>query len=187
MIFKETPLKNSYIISLQPYSDNRGWFTRTFCKKAFEEIGHTEEWLQLNHSFTVTRGAIRGMHFQYPPHNEVKMVRCISGSVLDVIVDIRKGSSTFLQNFSIELSAQNMKMLYIPKGFAHGFQTLTDNCELIYHHTAFYNRNSEGALKYDDPLLGIEWLLEPTDISERDLNHQYITPSFEGIDLILSK
>ncbi|AXE16425.1 dTDP-4-dehydrorhamnose 3,5-epimerase [Runella rosea] len=186
MIFEETPLKNSYVISLQSFSDNRGWFTRTFCKKDFEKIGHSEEWVQLNHSFTVTKGAIRGMHFQYPPHSEIKMVRCISGGVLDVIVDIRKGSPTFLQHFSIELSAINKKMLYIPKGFAHGFQTLSDNCELIYHHTMYYEKNSEGALRYDEPLLSIKWPLEPTDISERDLNHQYLTRSFEGIDLILS-
>jgi dTDP-4-dehydrorhamnose 3,5-epimerase len=184
MKFEETSLSGSYVISLQPFSDNRGWFTRTFCKKEFEQIGHIQEWVQLNHSFTSMKGAIRGMHFQYPPYSEIKMVRCISGTIFDVIVDIRKGSPTFLHWFGTELSAENRKMLYIPKGFAHGFQTLTDNCEIIYHHTDFYEKDSEGALNFNDPTLNIKWKLEPTDVSTRDKNHLYLNnTSFEGINL----
>lgn len=185
MHFEETTLKDSYIISLNPFADQRGWFTRTFCKKTFEQINHQGEWVQLNHSFTAAKGTIRGIHFQYQPSSEIKLVRCISGSILDVIVDIRKGSSTFLKHFSIELSAQNKKMLYIPKGFAHGFQTLEENCEIIYHHSEYYSKPYEGGLRYDDPMLGINWPLEPIDISEKDLNHQYVTPTFEGIELTL--
>ena len=184
MRFDETPLIGSYIVSLEPFSDNRGWFTRTFCKKEFEQIGHTQEWVQLNHSFTSMKGAIRGMHFQYPPHSEIKMVRCISGTIFDVIVDIRKESPSFLRWFGIELSAENMKMLYIPKGFAHGFQTLTDNCEILYHHTDFYEKDFEGALNFNDPVLDIKWKLAPTDVSTRDKSHFYLNnTSFEGINL----
>lgn len=184
MKFDETPLTGSYVIALQSFSDNRGWFTRTFCKKEFEQIGHNQEWVQLNHSFTSMKGAIRGMHFQYPPHSEIKMVRCISGTIFDVIVDIRKGSPSFLRWFGIELSAENKKMLYIPQGFAHGFQTLTDNCELLYHHTDFYEKDFEGALNFNDPTLNIKWKLEPTDVSIRDMNHLYLNnTSFEGINL----
>lgn len=184
MRFDETPLIGSYIVYLEPFSDNRGWFTRTFCKKEFEQIGHTQEWVQHNHSFTRMKGAIRGMHFQYPPHSEIKMVRCISGTIFDVIVDIRKGSPSFLHWFGVELSAENKKMLYIPKGFAHGFQTLTDNCEILYHHTDFYEKDFEGALNFNDPTLDIKWKLDPTDVSTRDKSHLYLNnTSFEGINL----
>ena len=124
MIFIPTPLKGSYEIVLEPKGDNRGWFARFYCKKEFEQINHTKEWVQMNHSFTSTKGSIRGMHFQNPPYAEVKLVRCIAGAVYDVIIDLRKDSPTFLQHYGTQLSAENKKMLYIPEGFAHGFQTL---------------------------------------------------------------
>src|SRR5437868_2993387 len=124
MKFLETPLKGSFVIDLEPVSDDRGWFARTFCKKEFAQIGHAKEWVQLNHSVTYQKGSIRGMHFQFPPHTEIKMVRCIAGAVFDVIIDLRAGSGTYLKWFGQELSAVNKKMLYIPEGFAHGFQTL---------------------------------------------------------------
>ncbi|WP_343689598.1 dTDP-4-dehydrorhamnose 3,5-epimerase [Chitinophaga sp.] len=174
MIFNETPLAGSYEITLQPFSDDRGWFARTYCKREFESIGHVEEWVQMNHSFTKQKGSIRGMHFQHSPHEEIKMIRCISGAIYDVIVDIRKDSPTYLQWFGIELSAENGKMLYIPKGFAHGFQTLEDNCALIYHHSAFYMPEVEGGLRYDDPKLNIKWPLAVKDISARDRQHPLI-------------
>ena len=138
MIFSPLPLQGSYVIELQPFQDERGWFARFFCKNEFQKIGHKKEWVQINHSFTYKKGTIRGMHFQLTPFREIKMVRCIAGAVYDVIIDLRKGSSTFLQWFGAELSAANKKMMYIPEGFAHGFQCLSDNCELIYHHTEFY-------------------------------------------------
>lgn len=181
MNFTETKLKGSFIIELDPYVDDRGWFARIFCKNEFKKIGFDKEWVQINHSFTKQKGTIRGMHFQKFPFKEIKLVRCISGSVFDVIVDIRKNSATFLQWTGIELSAQNKRMLYIPEGFAHGFQTLADNSELIYHHTQFYQPEVEDGLRYDDPLLNINWKLPFTNISERDEKHIFITKNFIGI------
>ena len=183
MIFEETPLKGSFVVSLTPFQDDRGWFARTFCKNEFAQIGHTKEWVQLNHSVSFQKGTIRGMHYQLPPFSEIKMVRCIVGKILDVIVDIRADSPTFLQWFGVELSAKNRKMLYIPEGFAHGFQTLTDDCELIYHHTNFYTPNVEGGLRFDDKMLDIHWQLPVSEISERDKKHSYLTNDFKGINL----
>ena len=181
MKFTETQLKGSYVIDLNPFTDSRGWFARTYCKNEFLAIGHTKEWVQMNHSATFVKGSIRGMHYQLPPFSEIKLVRCISGKVFDVIVDLRAGSPTFLQWFGVELSAKNKKMLYIPEGFAHGFQTLTKDCELIYHHSAFYKPNVEGGLRFDDARIGIEWKLPVTEMSERDRGHVYLDEGFKGI------
>ena len=181
MKFTATPLAGSFIVDLDLFSDDRGWFVRTFCKKEFEQIGHNKEWVQLNHSFTKNKGSLRGMHFQFPPHSEIKMVRCIAGAVYDVIIDIRQGSPTFLQWFGTELSAANKKMMYIPEGFAHGFQTLTGNCELIYHHTSFYTPGAEGGIRYDDTRVGIKWKEPIVEISARDKEHPYLDHSFKGI------
>jgi len=181
MTFTETALKGSYIISLTPFSDERGWFARTYCKKEFAAIGYDKEWVQLNHSFTAAKGTVRGMHFQHPPFSEVKMVRCIAGAVMDVIVDIRKDSPTFLQHVSVELSAANKQMIYIPEGFAHGFQTLEENTELIYHHSEFYQPGVEGGLRYNDEILNIQWPLTVINVSERDNNHPLLDVNFKGI------
>jgi dTDP-4-dehydrorhamnose 3,5-epimerase len=181
MTFSETPLKGSYVINLSPYRDERGWFVRTYCENEFREIAHEAKWVQINHSSTAKKGTIRGMHFQLPPYREIKMVRCVRGKVLDVIIDLRKESQTFLRWFAVELSAASMNMIYIPEGFAHGFQTLEDDTELIYHHSEFYTPNAEGGIRYDDPLIGIEWPLQVTSISERDLNHPLLTQAFKGI------
>ena len=181
MIFTPTPLAGAYVVDLQPFSDDRGWFARSYCKNEFAQIGHHKEWVQLNHSVSYQAGTLRGMHFQLPPFREIKMVRCIAGAVLDVIVDLRKDSPTFLQWFGQELSAVNKKMLYIPEGFAHGFQTLTDNVELLYHHSEFYTPGAEGGLRYDDPRLAIQWPLDVTVISDRDRGHPLIDQNFKGI------
>lgn len=181
MIFTPTTLPGSYTIDLSPFSDSRGWFARTYCKSEFAQIGHTKEWVQINHSFTAAAGAIRGMHYQLPPFTEIKLLRCIAGAVFDVIVDIRKDSPTFLQWFGTELSSTNKKMLYIPAGFAHGFQTLSADCELIYHHSELYTPGAEGGLRYNDPALGIEWPLPPTELSERDKQHPLLNANFTGI------
>ena len=181
MIFNETPLMGSYIIELNPYKDERGWFARTYCKNEFETIGHDKEWVQLNHSFTKHKGTVRGMHYQLPPFSEIKMVRCIAGAVYDVIVDLRKDSETFLKWFGADLSAENKKMIYIPEGFAHGFQALTDDCELIYHHSQFYMPGVEGGLKYDEPKVNIKWPLAITNISQRDNTHPFLDIHFKGI------
>jgi dTDP-4-dehydrorhamnose 3,5-epimerase len=181
MIFTETALKGSYIIDLNTFTDERGWFGRTYCKKEFAAIGHTKEWVQLNHSFTKHKGTIRGMHFQLPPFKEIKLVRCIAGAVYDVIVDLRKESETFLRSYGVELSAQNKKMIYIPEGFAHGFQALSDDCELLYHHSEFYTPGAEGGIKYNDPKVNIEWPMPVTHISERDTHHPLLDDNFKGI------
>jgi dTDP-4-dehydrorhamnose 3,5-epimerase len=181
MIFLPTPLAGSYTIGLTPHQDERGWFARFYCKNEFEAIGHTKEWVQMNHSFTHEKGSLRGLHFQQPPYREIKMVRCIAGSVFDVIVDIRKGSSTFLQFFGIELSAANRTMIYIPEGFAHGFQVLEEDSELIYLHSEFYMPGEEGGLRYDDKRLNIPWPLPVTGLSARDAGHPLLTDNFKGI------
>ena len=181
MIFKETPLKGSYEINLEPHIDERGWFARTFCKDEFKSIGHIKEWVQLNHSYTKQKGTIRGMHYQKPPNGEIKLVRCIAGAVFDVIIDLRKNSPTFLKYFGIELSSANKKMIYIPEGFAHGFQTLTDECELIYHHTQTYTPNAEGGIKYNETKIAINWPLTVLHISERDKTHAFLNTNFKGI------
>jgi dTDP-4-dehydrorhamnose 3,5-epimerase len=181
MKFHATPLNGSFIIDLEPFSDNRGWFSRYYCKNEFAQIGHFKEWVQMNHSFTSTKGSVRGMHYQLPPHSEIKLVRCVHGAVFDVIIDIRKDSDTFLQWFGEELSAANKKMMYIPEGFAHGFQCLTDDCELLYHHTEFYKPGKEAGIVYNDVTLGIKWPLQVTVISEKDNQHDVITNDFKGI------
>lgn len=181
MIFTPTDLKDSYIIDLAPFSDERGWLARTYCKDEFAQIGHTKEWLQLNHSYTNNRGAIRGMHYQQDLHKEIKLVRCIAGAVYDVIVDLRKGSPTFLKWVGAELSAENKKMIYIPEGFAHGFQTLSDNCELIYHHSELYTPGAEAGIRYDDPAINIKWRLAVSDLSKRDASHPLLNNDYKGI------
>jgi len=181
MIFHPTPLKGAYTIGLEPFSDERGWFTRTFCKNEFNAIGHDAEWVQLNHSFTMHSGTIRGMHYQLPPFAEIKLVRCIAGSVYDVIIDLRKDSDTFLQSFGTELSATNKQMIYIPAGFAHGFQALTDGTELIYHHSQFYTPGVEAGIRFDEPMVKINWPLQAQHLSERDLGHPYLHEQFKGI------
>lgn len=181
MTFEPNALAGSYVIDLIPHEDERGWFARFYCKNEFAQIGHDKEWVQMNHSFTRERGALRGMHFQRPPYREIKLVRCIAGRVLDVIVDLRRDSPSFLQSFGVELSAANRKMLYIPEGFAHGFQVLAENSELIYLHTEFYTPGAEGGLRYDDPALKIRWPLEVTNLSPRDAGHPLLTDNFKGI------
>lgn len=181
MLFEELSLHGAFIINLEVKEDERGWFSRTFCKNEFCDIGLEKEWVQINHSFSIKAGTLRGMHFQYNPNSETKMIRCISGKIYDVIIDIRKNSPTFLQWIGIELSEQNKKTLYIPEGFAHGFQTLSDNSEIIYHHSNFYNPSNEGAINYNDPLLNITWPLKISEISERDTKHDFINLNFKGI------
>lgn len=183
MRFTETALKGSFIVEPDPVVDSRGWFSRYFCKKEFAQIHHDEEWVQMNHSLTRTVGAVRGLHYQVPPFSETKLVRCVAGTVFDVIVDIREKSPSFLQWFGLEISAANRRMMYVPKGFAHGFQTLTDNCEMLYHHTSYYSPEAEGGLRFDDKAINVKWQLPVKDVSDRDLAHNMITKEFTGIKL----
>lgn len=181
MKFNAQPLAGLYTIELNVLKDERGAFARTFCKKEFEQIGHTKEFVQLNQSWNTKKGTLRGMHFQTPPFTEIKLIRCVKGAVCDVVVDLRKDSATFLQHVQVELSEENKLMIYVPEGFAHGFQTLTDNAELLYHHTEYYVPNAEGGLRYNDPLLNIKWPLPVSVISERDKNHSLIDKTYKGI------
>ncbi|MFH0758711.1 MAG: dTDP-4-dehydrorhamnose 3,5-epimerase [Bacteroidota bacterium] len=183
MKFFETPLCGAYTIELEPYRDDRGFFTRAYCKNEFEAIPDCKEFVQFNHSFTIRKWSLRGLHYQMPPRAENKLIRCIRGKVLDVIVDIRNGSPTFLHHFAVELSAVNMKMIYVPEGFAHGFQTMEDHTELLYFHSAFYSAEHEGGIRYSDPRLRIDWPMPPSEISGKDMNHQLLTESFKGITL----
>jgi dTDP-4-dehydrorhamnose 3,5-epimerase len=183
MNFSGTGLSGSYVVDILPVEDERGWFVRTFCKNEFEKIGHTREWVQMNHSFTYEKGSLRGMHFQKPPFSEIKLIRCIAGKVFDVIIDVRKGSETFLQWVGVELSAENKRMIYIPEGFAHGFQTMTSNCQLVYHHSAYYTPGVEGGIKHDDALVNIKWPIPVRNVSERDRNHPLLTVDFEGLNI----
>jgi dTDP-4-dehydrorhamnose 3,5-epimerase len=172
MEFITSSLSGAYLIQPTPKSDSRGWFTRFFCKEEFASIGHHKEWVQMNHSFTTKKGTIRGMHYQKVPHAEIKLVRCITGKIWDVIVDLRPDSPTYLQHAFYELSAENKQMLYIPEGFAHGFQTLEDNTELIYLHSNFYNPEFEAGIRFNDAKLGINWPLPLAAISDRDKEFQ---------------
>jgi dTDP-4-dehydrorhamnose 3,5-epimerase len=179
--FQETILKGSYIIELTPFYDNRGGFARTFCKKEFEQIGHTKEFVQLNQSYNTVKGTVRGMHYQVRPFSEIKLIRCIRGAVYDVIIDIRENSPTFLQHVAVELSSENKRMIYVPEGFLHGFQTLEDNTELIYHHTEYFNPEADAGMNYADPSLNINWPLTVSVISDKDKTHKLIDNNFKGI------
>ena len=181
MIFTETRLKGSYTIELELLKDVRGAFARTYCKNEFQQIGHQKGFVQMNQSFNHRKGTVRGMHYQVPPYGEIKLIRCIKGAVLDVVVDLRKGSETFLESIQVELSESNHQMIYIPEGFAHGFQTLTDDAQLVYSHTEFYAPQAEAGLNYQDPMLKLEWPLDVSVISEKDQQYPFLEPNFQGI------
>jgi dTDP-4-dehydrorhamnose 3,5-epimerase len=177
----QTPLSGLSVVTRMPRTDDRGFFERLYCEEEFLHSGMTKPIKQINRSFTKNIGAVRGMHFQHEPFAECKVVSCISGSVFDVAIDLRRTSATFLQWFGVELSSENNKCLVIPEGFAHGFQTTSNDCELVYLHTEKYNSEAEGAVSALDPLFGITWPLEITDMSERDMNHPFNTSEFGGI------
>lgn len=163
--------------------DHRGFLSRFYCAEEFRWAGINKPIAQINHTLTRNKGVVRGLHFQHPPHAEIKLVSCLKGEVWDVAVDLRHDSPTFLQWYGEILSAENRKSLLIPEGYAHGFQTLTEDCELIYLHTAAYHPEAEGALNVADPRLNIAWPLPIDDISERDRTHQFIGSDFPGIVL----
>ena len=183
MQFIESSIKGLYTIQLKSLKDDRGFFARTFCKEIFLKIGFNEEFVQFNHSFNTLKGTIRGMHYQKAPFAESKLIRCVQGSVYDVAIDLRKNSPTYLQSFGVELSAENLKCILIPQGFAHGFQTLEDNTSLIYHHTSYYKPNTEGGIRYNDPALNILWKLPAVSISPKDLTHPLININFQALTL----
>jgi dTDP-4-dehydrorhamnose 3,5-epimerase len=169
MQFKESKLRDAWLIDLEPARDNRGYFMRTFCVQEFAAHGLETSFLQQSVSFTAIAGSVRGMHFQREPYGEVKLVRCANGAIWDVIIDIRPESSTFGQWQGFELSDQNARQLYIPRGFAHGFQTLRQNVQVNYLISQLYAPKAARGVRYDDPRFGITWPLPVTMISEKDL------------------
>ena len=169
MIFAATQLDDAWLIEVEPREDQRGFFARTWCRQELAAQGLDTELAQQSLSYNRHRGTLRGLHFQRSPHEETKIVRCTRGGIFDVIVDLRPRSPTYLQWQGFELTAENRKALYVPKGFAHGFQTLTDEAEIAYQISAFYAPDSAGGYRYDDPEFGIAWPLSVTAISERDL------------------
>lgn len=177
----DTPLAGLKVIKRKPIEDSRGFLCRFFCAEELYPEGFHKPIAQVNHTRTHKIGAVRGLHFQYPPHAEMRIVSCLKGEVFDVAVDLRHGSPTFLHWHAEILSDRNFMSLLIPEGFAHGLQALSPDCELLYLHTEFYDPASVGALNVKDPVIGITWPVEITDISERDLNHPMINDSFGGI------
>ena len=167
----------------QRLGDARGFLARLFCAEELALAGWKKPIVQINHTHTAKRGTVRGMHYQTPPHAEMKLVICIRGEVFDVAVDLRAGSPTFLQWHTETLSADNGRALLIPEGFAHGFQALTDDCEMFYLHTAAYAPEAEAGLRVDDPRLGITWPLPIAETSARDHEHPLLTPQFQGMDV----
>lgn len=178
-----TPLAGLNIAETLPFKDQRGMFERLFCAQELSSCLGERRIVQINHSRTVEVGAIRGIHYQHTPHAEMKLVRCIRGRVWDVAVDIRADSPTFLRWYGMELDGESGRMLVIPEGFAHGFQVLKADSELLYLHTEFYTPEAEGGLRYDDPQLAIEWPLPVGDLSARDRTHRFITAEFNGLSL----
>ncbi len=170
MIFTKTELQGAYIIDLDQKPDHRGFFARTFCAQEFEAHGLKPTVAQCNVSFNYKKGTLRGMHYQVPPAAETKLIRCISGAIYDVIIDMRSESPTYLQHIGVELTAENRRALYIPELFAHGYQALTDGAEVVYQVGEFYTPGYERGLRYDDPFFNIQWPIEVTIISEKDKN-----------------
>lgn len=169
MEFRPTNLAGAYLVELEPVRDQRGFFARTFCVEEFADHGLEIGYPQHSISYSARKGTVRGMHYQRDPHVETKLVRCTKGAILDVIVDIRRSSPTFCRWQQFELSSANGRQLYIPKGFAHGFQTLCDDVEVSYLISTPYAPGFAGGIRYDDPALEIEWPLPVVEISERDL------------------
>lgn len=168
MIFTATRLKGAFVIDIERREDNRGFFARAFCQKEFEAHGLKPVIAQANLAYNVNKGTLRGMHFQFPPSAETKVVRCTRGAILDIIVDLRPESPTYLQHIAVELNEDNYRALYVPERFAHGYQVLADKTETSYQVGEFYTPGCEGGLLYNDPELGLHWPLPVSTISDKD-------------------
>ena len=182
MKFNPTPLKDAYTIDVEKRGDDRGFFARVFCENEFSGQELENRFVQVNNSLSAKRGTLRGLHYQLAPAAEVKVVRCIRGAVWDAIVDIRPDSPTFGRWFGAELSAENRRMMYVPRGFAHAILTLADDTELLYLVSAFYAPAEERGVRWNDPRFSIEWPLEPTEISDKDRSWPDFDGSFHGIE-----
>lgn len=181
--FIDTPLANLKIVQRKPIEDSRGFLSRLYCSHELDEAGLNKPIFQVNHTLTRTKGTVRGLHYQNQPYAEAKLITCLRGEIFDIAVDLRKNSPTFLKWHGVVLSEGNCCSLLIPEGFAHGFQTLSDDCELIYLHTAPYVKESEAALNIHDPRVGVEWPLKVAGLSDRDRIHPMVTNDFKGIDV----
>ena len=171
MRFSELPLSAAVLVEIEPHTDERGLFARSFCEAEFAAAGLPVSWPQMNTSFNKIAGTVRGMHYQLEPFEEPKLVRCTQGRVHDVIVDLRPGSATYCRHVGVDLSAQNRNALYVPPGFAHGFQTLEDNSELLYLMGTSYVAEAQAGARWDDPALDIQWPLPISSIAERDAGY----------------
>lgn len=177
-----TPIAGVMVLKSRIIADNRGEFSRLFCARELNAVIGGCGIVQINQSVTHAIGAVRGLHYQHPPHAEMKIVRCLSGRVFDVAVDLRRGSPTFLNWFSVELNPADATALLIPEGCAHGFQVLEPSSRLLYLHTAYYEPRSEGAVRFDDPRVAVRWPLPLADMSARDASHPPLAADFNGID-----
>lgn len=171
MIFKETNLKGAFIIEPERIEDERGFFARTFCRKEFEAHGLNPNLVQCSVSFNKKKGTLRGMHYQASPHEETKLVRCTRGAIYDVLLDLRPNSPTFKQWVSAELTGENQRMVYIPEGVAHGFQTLQDETEVFYQMSEFYNPEAARGVRWDDPSFAVQWPNKPLIVSRKDASY----------------
>ena len=176
MKFHETELKGAFIIEPEKRADDRGFFARSWCQKEFEQHGLVPRVVQANISNNKRKGTLRGMHYQASPYEETKLVRCTRGAIYDVIIDVRPDSSTYRRWIGVELTASNYKMLYVPEGFAHGFQTLEADTEVIYQVSQFYTPSAERGIRWNDPVFQVKWLKPVETISEKDANW----PDFAG-------
>ena len=179
----ETPMNGLYVVETEPFVDHRGAFARGYCEEELAEVISERRIKNVNISRTAKAGSIHGMYFQRPPHAEMGMVRCIKGRGFDVTIDLQKKAETYLKWYGVELSETNMKLFGIPEGFAHGFQTSENNVEMHYLHTEFYNKTSEGAIRYNDPSVSIQWPKVITEVSEKDASYPYIDGTFSGVIL----
>jgi dTDP-4-dehydrorhamnose 3,5-epimerase len=170
MDLTETRLPGVVIIEPKLFGDNRGWFMESYSKKVFDKLGINVDFVQDNHSFSAQKGTLRGLHFQNNPKSQSKLIRCTRGAVLDVAVDIRKGSPTYLKWVSVELSGENHRMFFIPKGFAHGFLTLTDNVEFQYKVDEYYAPECDRSIRFNDPAIGVAWNIKNPILSSKDIN-----------------
>jgi dTDP-4-dehydrorhamnose 3,5-epimerase len=168
MKFIETRLPGAFIIEFEPVPDNRGWFARSFCSDEFAEHGLHNNFVQCNISYNLRRGTLRGMHYQVAPHTEAKLIRCVTGSIYDVIIDLRPQSGTHLQWQAFEMDRHNNCMLYVPEGFAHGFQTQEDNTEVFYQMSSAYEPSAASGIRWNDPLFAIDWPIPELIISDKD-------------------
>jgi dTDP-4-dehydrorhamnose 3,5-epimerase len=181
VIFREIKLAGAFVIEPEKREDERGFFARTFCREEFSAHGLNPDIAQCNVSFNKRKGTLRGMHYQAPPCCEAKVVRCTAGAIFDVIIDLRASSKTFQQHFAVELCASTGKMLYVPEGFAHGFQTLVDNTEIFYQMSRPFSPQHARGVRWNDPAFGIEWPSADRTILERDRNYPDFVPTAAGL------